>query len=175
MKTIAVDVDDVTLDLVPNWLNYYNKDFSDNLKKEDILTWDISKYVKPEAKKEIYHYTKKGEVFKTARPIIGAIKGIKEIKSWGYRIIFVTAGNPMNAKYEWLCKYDVLADKKDFVVAEDKSLIIADVILDDRWENVVKFKGKSFLMDAPWNRQYDTLHRVLNWNDFIMKLRNDIR
>ena len=45
----------------------------------------------------------------------------------------------------------------------------------DKWENIVEFKGKGFLMDAPWNRHYDALNRVYGWDDFIVQLKKDIR
>jgi len=47
---IAVDQDYVLAKLTEKWLKYYNTIFNDNLKPEDIKTWDITKYVKPEAK-----------------------------------------------------------------------------------------------------------------------------
>ena len=56
MKTIILDVDDVVLNLVPNWLKLYNRDFNDNLTKEQITEWNITKFIKPEAKYSIYQY-----------------------------------------------------------------------------------------------------------------------
>ena len=39
MKIVVCDVDDVVLNLVPNWLKYYNQDFDDNLTKDEIIEW----------------------------------------------------------------------------------------------------------------------------------------
>jgi len=39
---IAVDVDDVIIDLVPMWLHFYNNDYKDNLSKNDITDWQVN-------------------------------------------------------------------------------------------------------------------------------------
>ena len=175
MKTIILDVDDVVLDLVPNWLKLYNRDFDDNLTKEQITEWDITKFIKPEAKNSIYQYVQNGEVFQTAKPVKNAIKSIKQIISWQKcRIVYVTAGDPMDTKYNWLCNHRILFNKEDFVSACDKSLIKGFSILDDKYENVVGFKGKGYLFDAPWNRHYDVSNRIYGWKEYMIQLRRDL-
>jgi len=174
MKIVALDVDDVILDLVPNWLRYYNQDFSDNLTKDKITEWDISKFIKPSAKKAIYEYTENEEIYETAEPVKDALRGVNLIKEYGYRTIYVTANNPYNSKFNWLIKNEFLDDKKDFVSAYDKSLILADYIIDDKWENVADFKGVGFLFNQPWN-EYSLYHnRVENWNDIINKIEEGV-
>ena len=51
---VAVDIDDVIISLVPTWLHLYNKDYKDNLSKNDITDWQIDKFVKPECGINIY-------------------------------------------------------------------------------------------------------------------------
>jgi len=175
MKTIILDVDDVILDLVPNWLRLYNKDFNDNLTTEQVTEWNITKFIKPEAKQSIYKYVHGGEVFRTAQPIKGAIKSILQIISWqNNRIVYVTAGDPMDAKYNWLCKHKILFRREDFVTAFDKSLIRGFSILDDKYENVVGFKGKQYLFDRPWNRHYNAPNRIYDWKEYMTQLRKDL-
>ena len=53
---VAVDIDDVIISLVPTWLHLYNKDYKDNLSKNDITDWQIDKFVKPECGINIYNY-----------------------------------------------------------------------------------------------------------------------
>jgi predicted Zn-dependent protease len=47
---VGVDQDWVLAKLTDKWVKYYNTIFGDNLKVEDIKEWDITKFVKPEAK-----------------------------------------------------------------------------------------------------------------------------
>jgi len=176
MKTniVSIDVDDVCLSLVDNWIKYYNKDFSDNLTVDKITEWDISKFIKPSAKKTIYQYVEKEDVYKTAEPVANALEGVNLIKECGYRVIYVTANNPYNSKFNWLLKNEFLDNYKDFVSAYDKSLILADYLIDDKYENVIDFKGIGILFNRPWN-EYSLYHnRVENWDDIINKIEEGV-
>lgn len=165
MRTLAFDVDDVILDLVTNWIKIYNRDYNDNAKVKDVTNWDIGRVVKPEAKQAIYEYSNHGEIYRTAQPMAGALEGIERLRKNDFRIIYVTASNPENVKFEWLTNYGFLDDKKNFVSAYDKSLIIADYLVDDKYENVLEFKGKGILFNRPWNKSHVFLNRVANWDD----------
>ena len=175
MKVIILDIDDVVIDLVGIWLKLYNHDFKDNLTKEQITEWNIAKFVKPEATQAIYAYVQDGEVFRTAKPIKGAIESIKEIISWqNCRIVYVTAGDPMDAKYNLLCNYEIIFSEKDFISARDKSLIRGFSILDDKYSNVANFKGKKYLFDQPWNREFNVANRIYNWEEYMTEVRKDL-
>ena len=47
---IGVDQDWVLAKLTKKWLEYYNAIFDDDLKADDLESWDITEKVKPEAK-----------------------------------------------------------------------------------------------------------------------------
>ena len=49
---IACDVDNVLNNLTESVLKVYNSDYNDNLKIEDIKSYGIEDYVKPEFKKD---------------------------------------------------------------------------------------------------------------------------
>ena len=166
--TIGVDCDDVVLDLVENWIKLYNKDFNHNLKKESITDWSISKFVKRAAKKHIYSYIEKGEVFSTSKPVPNALETIQWLKELGHRVIYITANDPENVKFKWLLDNNFIDDIDDFVVAYDKSLILSDFLIDDRWENV-KDRHGGILYSQPWNLKYEFENRVDNWQDFKEK------
>lgn len=168
--TIAIDVDDTVSELVTNWLRIYNKDFNDNLTKEDITDWNISQFVKPEAKNIIYSYVHKPRVFRTAKPIKNALEIINKLREKAQRIIYVTANDGAGAKVPWLLKYGFMHTSEDFVVAYDKSLIRADILIDDKPENVMSFQGWGVLMTQPWNQSVDYEGRVIDWKDLEAKI-----
>jgi 5'(3')-deoxyribonucleotidase len=167
---IALDIDDVCLALMDSWLSFYNKDFEDHLIENVIDDWDIRKFVKPNAQTAIYEYINEPNVFSNAKPVLGALDCVNYLKSLGHRIIYVTANNPDECKQEWLKKWGFLQDNKDFVQAYDKSLILADILLDDRYENARDFNGTGYLFTRPWNKKYDYSFRVDNWDDFIREI-----
>lgn len=169
--TIAVDVDDVVLDLMPKWLSWYNLDFDDNLRVDDITDWDITKFVKEEAKDKIYNYVRNKEVFESACPVVSAWAGIEYFKLLKHRVIFVTANNPQDVKYQWLFENGFVDRTEDFVVAKDKSLIFADYMIDDSYDNVRSFCGeRAWLMTKPWNAKFNWNYRVNNWSQIVTLL-----
>lgn len=164
---IAVDVDEVVLKLLPNWINFYNRDFGQNLDWRTIDDWDTSKFVVPEARESIFEYVRHSDVFSSAEPVLGAFEGVQTLRSLGWRVIFVTANNPDNVKMDWLEKHGFLDSDKDFVQAYDKSLILADFLFDDRYENCRDFNGIGILKNMPYNKRYHWLDRVDDWSDFL--------
>ncbi len=170
--TILVDIDDTTLKHKPEWLRRYNRDYDDNLCPEDILTWNMDKYVKPECGLRIYNYLKDKNLYEHMNPYPDALDGINRIRSLGHRVIFVSAHFD-TSKVECLHRHGFLVEfpyndgrwetATDAALINDKSVIKGDFLIDDRIENVEKY-GSGFLFDQPWNRQSD-IYRFSNWND----------
>jgi 5'(3')-deoxyribonucleotidase len=55
-KSIGIDLDDTLNELLNKWLYDYNQKYSDNLKRDDVIDWDWTKFVKPECGKDIYKF-----------------------------------------------------------------------------------------------------------------------
>ena len=174
MKVIAVDVDDCIFDLVPFWIKIYNKDYGDSLEVSSITDWDIKKFVKKDCGKKIYDYVKSSDIYNGIKPVKDSLWGVNTLKELGYRIIYATVNNIENAKYDLLLKYGYMDSGKDFVMAEDKSLIKAEALLDDYYNNISKFPGKGYLMTRSWNKGINYDNRVKGWKDFVKKLTRDI-
>jgi 5'-nucleotidase len=166
---IALDVDTPTLDLMTVWLSLYNTDWSDNLTVDKIVDWDLHQFVKPECGTKIYNYLKDPDLYWAVEPIEGAFAGVKKLREMGHRVIFCTDTTTEQAgkKYTKLKELGFIDRKEDYIECRDKSLINADILLDDGFHNVKAFHGISFLFDAPWNRKYDFDLRVYGWEDFI--------
>lgn len=162
---IAVDQDQVLADLLEEWLNRYNNDYNDNLKKEDIIHWNWSDIVKLECGNKIYDYLDDTDMFENLKVIDDSVEVVKELSN-GYEIFIVTA--PWNVdnikpKYKWLQKHFPFVDEKNYVFTRNKSIINADILIDDKPENLLGFKGFRILFDAPHNKTETRLNRVNNW------------
>jgi 5'-nucleotidase len=167
-KVIAVDVDAVVLDLITKWLALYNHDYDDDLKYEDIVEWDISKLVKPECGEKMFDYLHYPNLYTDIQPMPGAIEGVQALRNLGARVIFVTAGINFG-KFHRLVELGLLPDsqyeaEKDYIVAHDKYLIKADILIDDRDLNIKTFPGWGILMDQPWNRAFKSPFRAWDWS-----------
>lgn len=161
---ILVDVDSTVADLMTEWLRRYNIDYRDNLSAEHITDWDMTQFVKREAK--IYDYLKLPSLYHSVNPIKGAKKGVDYLREMGWRVVFVSAGLwNANKKFEWLKKHGFLASEKDFVVAYDKSLVQGDVLIDDKIDNIKDFRGAGILFTQPWNTNWVTGRRMDSWRE----------
>jgi 5'(3')-deoxyribonucleotidase len=169
MTTILCDIDDTILDLVAGvWLPIYNLEFNDTLTKDQIKSWNISEYVKPEAKDFMLEYVKFPDLFLGAEPIEGALKYINLLKSKGFRVVYVTINDPEGCKILWLKQHGFIQDDRDYVHAIDKSLIKGDIMIDDKIEHIETFRkngGQGVLFGAPWNLN-SKLPRVNSWEEF---------
>lgn len=177
MKRILVDVDAVTADLMPVWLGLYNKEYGDILEPKDIFKWGIHEIVKPECGAAIFGYLEHPTLYDDVKPIDGAISSIRWLRQHSYDVRFVTSG-VFESKIRWLGRHGLLMSENhlyspDVVVAHDKSIIRADIMIDDNPENCEMFKGKSILFAQPWNEQYSghsAWFRADGWADVIQYL-----
>jgi 5'(3')-deoxyribonucleotidase len=164
---IGIDIDDTILNLLDPWILAYNKDYNDNLKRENIIDWKFDQFVKEEAKFDIYNYINSPDIFENAKPIKWALEVINYLKSLGHRIIFITANNPDNIKQWWLGEYGFWNGQENFVLAYDKSLITTDFLIDDKFENVQNAQGIGILFNQYHNQKYKWDLRANNWKDVL--------
>lgn len=174
---IGCDVDGVVADLHTRWLELYNRDFGDNLTVVDIRAWGLDEFVKPEAKKAIYGYLHKEDLYDHVRPVEGALEGVQYLRARGYRVVFVTSNvlGMTDPKWRWLVSKGFLPNttsQPDLVVANDKGLLTGvDTLLDDRDKNVEDWQKASgrtgILFDAPYNHASVGLFRVYGWGEAL--------
>ena len=135
---VACDVDGTVADLLHVWLGKYNADYDDDLTPEDITGWDVAPFVKPECGKKIYDYLRRGDLYDEVPVISGALEGVEDIRRRGHRVVFVTTcvKNMTDPKWNWLERHGFLPkgrhNQDDLVIAADKTLIDARLLIDDR-------------------------------------------
>jgi len=164
-KIIAMDVDGVCGDLLSPWIKKYNFDWEDNLSVDEITDWDIHQFVKPQCCSHIYSYIEDPSIYDEVLPIEGAINGVFYLKTLGYRVVFVTHSTEGHSgrKYRWLFDHDFIDMSDDYIECKDKSLLMADYIVDDYIINVNSFRGKSVLFTQPYNKRFLFTPRADNW------------
>jgi 5'-nucleotidase len=156
-EIIAVDVDEVCFQLQKEWLRRYNEEYGDRLTIEDLTEWDISKFVHPHCGKAIFKYLKQTDLYDCIEPYPGTLGAVEAMRLAGHRVIFVSScvRGGYDMKVEALVKHGLLPNDQrcltDFYGASDKSLIEADVLIDDHVDNVNRFRGRSVLITRPWN------------------------
>lgn len=166
---VAVDVDGVVADLHTEWLRLYNDDYGDKLRPEDITKWNIHELVKPECGEKIFDYLRRSDLYSKVPAVPGAREGVAEIRANGHRVVFVSSAvlGSLDQKFKWLIDNGFLKNKggkpeSDLVFSHDKTLIKADMLIDDGLHNVREWEY-ALLVDAPYNRENTNATRVYNW------------
>jgi len=169
---IACDVDDTIADLMTTWLEVFNSDWKENLKREDIVDWDLEKFTHKKGK--IYEYLYNINLYYGVQPVKDALKGVQFLHSLGYKVLYITVEDPNNYKYKWLLENGFLFNKQTYIVSPIKTLIDADILIDDNYlGNIVPFYNlnkKAYLFTQPWNKKYDYKYRIDSWQDFMDKV-----
>lgn len=164
---LLFDLDGIVTDLVSKWLAVYNRDYSDNLRPEDITSWDWDRFVKPECGKRIYYYLSRPGFFADLKPIPGAIEALERL-SHRLELVVVTASpaSGMRDKADWVKRHLPFVPKHNLVVTYRKDLVLGDFMFDDAPRNLEHTPATRIMMDYPYNRDFDDAYRVRNWTEF---------
>lgn len=177
---IGIDLDDTINNLVEVWIERYNIDYNDNVRIEDIITWDIGDFTK--AGKDFYKYLGDGETFKNLSIKDGAAEVIEKLCG-NNKVYIVTANASYNKgvcddKVNFIKKFMPFFPIKNIIFINNKSLLDLDILIDDGLHNFEGFKGKRILFDRPWNRNWlesnikiDAI--IQTWTLGVVKLINE--
>lgn len=164
---IAVDMDWVLAKLTQKWVSYYNTIFNDDLKIEDIKSWDITQYVKPEAKEYMVNILNIHKFYRDLEVVEDSQRVLKKLSN-DYEIIIVTdpfTRMSFKSKYDWLGENFPFIPSENYVFTGNKSIIQANYLIDDGVHNLEVFKGYGLLYEAPYNETEDRFYKVKNWQD----------
>lgn len=97
---------------------------------------------------------------------------VTAIERWirqGYQVYLVTAShfnNMLGYKIRRTLKAfnPKLINERNIIIAQDKSAIIGDVMIDDCIGNLEKFKKVRICFAQPWNDNYSGFFRLNDWN-----------
>lgn len=182
-KRLILDMDDTLADLIPTWLNAYNKDYDDDLTTEDIKSWEIVKYVKPECGVKLFNYLEPSSdsksLWSNMPPVEGAVETMNLLKD--LTDIFIVSSVLNNYKicqhkHDWLLEHFPYLDPKKFYFIFDNSAVTGDFMVDDYYKNLESFPGMKLLFSRPHNKTIMTssigsgLQRVANWTEVYEKI-----
>lgn len=176
MSRILLDMDGVVADLHTPWFGRYNRDYDDNVTSDQIKTFSVHPYVKPECGTRIYDYLNERGVFAEAPVIPRAVEGVEMLLDMGHEIFFCTTP-PVHSQWAVLEKTQWVASRfpriggGNMIFTRHKHLVRADFLVDDYEDNLQLFDGHRILFDQPWNRGVDTqelsLHRSFDWRHLV--------
>lgn len=166
--TIFVDMDDVLADTFGKHIEWYNRDFNLNLKREDIVSGEVYENVPEQHKKSIWKHLSTPRFFYELEPLPGSIEVMEELYN-KHEVYIATAATQFPAslkeKCDWLAKYFPFIDWQHQIMCGNKFILKGDLLIDDRTYNLDSFEGNTLLFSNPHNINETGYKRVANWED----------
>ena len=171
-KTIAIDMDNVIVDIETNWINLYEKEFGVKVQKEDLSGIpEDEAFPDPAAARSLLY---KPGFFRFAPVMPGAQKALQELQS-NFEVYIVSAAmefpNSLPEKYDWLEEHFPFISWKNIIFCGDKSVIGTDFLIDDHLKNLDFCKGMPILFTAGHNVNVTRHTRVNNWKEAVELLK----
>jgi 5'(3')-deoxyribonucleotidase len=139
LATLAIDVDEVIAQLVPTWVGELRRRHPEcpDPHTPAWTSWQVTDQIPEKYHDILFEILDEPTLYDTVEPVPGALEGIQALRAMNYRTVFVTSASNghAGAKLRWLVKHGFLDTHKfqrDYVECYDKTLIYADMILDDR-------------------------------------------
>lgn len=140
MARVLVDMDCILVDLLPSWLEIYNRDNGTSYQVKDITDWGLTS-ISPTG--EVYKILEQPGFFEDLPPIPGAIQALEALLQRGHAVYTVSA--PVNArnyaeKVRWLNAWCPFLTAKNIVFCHDKAIVQGDWLIDDAPKNAEAYR-----------------------------------
>lgn len=177
---IVCDIDNCLNDLMLKTIELYNTRYGKTLKLSDITAYNFSECLSQQEENDICALFQEKELWDSLQPLPDSQWGIETLMNMGHKVVFATATHECNLQWkcDWMAKYFPIKSTREIIRIQDKSLLRADVMIDDCMEHLTKSYCERICIDYEWNRDnrkdyvYD-IHRVHNWKEIINVI-NDV-
>lgn len=177
---IICDIDGIINNLAEKTFELYNLRSGKNIQSTDITSHNFYDCLPKEDADGIIDLFKDKSLWDSLKPLEGSQNGLKQLLKRGHRVYLATATDPVNFEWKiaWLKKYFPFIPEDNVIRIMDKSLLKADVIIDDCLENLISSFAERVVLNHPWNQNelkdyaYG-IRRAYNWSD-IVNIVNDI-
>ena len=165
-KRICVDMDEVMADALAEHLIRYNRDHESNFIREDLRGKRFWQVVPAPHHQALDDYLRDDSFFADLDVMPDAPRVLAELQRH-YEIFIASAAmevpTSFNAKYAWLERHFPFIPHTHIVFCGDKSILLADYLIDDNPRQLEAFSGTGILYDAPHNVNLTAYTRVRNW------------
>lgn len=170
--TILVDMDDVLINFLETWVDELNREYGTSVKYDDITEWNMAKFFSELSRKQLYDVLSKESFWEKTSPKDKAVEYLKKLIDDGHQIYVCTATYYTYFKEKFdkaLFSHFGYLDWDNVIVAKNKQMIKADVLIDDGIHNLEGGDYIKIIMTSPHNKSYDAekhgMIRVNNWED----------
>lgn len=163
---ILIDMDEVMADAIQRFLDWYERDYGIRYTKEQLHGTKLQFLIPEEHRGTVRNYPHQKGFFKDLPLIEDSLEVIRELND-KYEIYVASAAMEFEyslpEKYEWLDQHFPFIPWKRRIFCGDKSVLHADVLIDDHDFNLSVFRGRPIMFTSPHNVFETKYERVNNW------------
>jgi len=149
MKQILVDMDGVLADVYSRFFDLHEQETGSRLSVSD-----VSGILEAEAFQNQLRWVTTPGFFRSVPVIEGSVEGLKTLNS-RYKVIVVSMATEFSQsltdKQLWMHDHYPFISWQQLVFCGDKSLIRADIMIDDHPKNLDNFMGETIMFTQPHN------------------------
>lgn len=167
MQRILIDMDEVIADTTRGMMAWYKEkyggdiDFAKMLEGQSLVKGFPEEH-QTDVKQQLYT-----PGFFRNLPVIEHSAEVLEKLNRHYQVYIVSAAtefpNSLTEKYYWLMEHFPFFNWKQLVLCGEKSMIEADIMIDDHARHLHVFRGKPYLFSAPHNLNEQAFERIEDW------------
>lgn len=166
MKRICVDMDEVMADTLAEHLRRYNQTFDEAVTPQDLAGKGLWEITPVDRQLQLRAFLDAEDFFEDLALMPGAQQVLEQLSS-RFDIFIATQAmavpNSLGSKYRWLQRHFPFISPTRYVFCGDKSILLADYLIDDLPKNLLRFQGQGLLYTAPHNLTATGFLRVDNW------------
>jgi 5'-nucleotidase len=170
MQRLAVDMDGVLADVYEQFFRYDEKDFGKRRNPAE-----VNGIEERAAFPNMMHYLFSENFFRSAPVIEGCVDVMARLNK-RYDLFIVSAAmefpQSLPEKLEWLQEHFSFITWQQMVFCGSKTIVHADIMIDDHFKNLDRFPGSTILFTQPHNiSQHHWRHqRVHSWQEIASLL-----
>jgi 5'(3')-deoxyribonucleotidase len=168
MRRICVDMDEVMADTLYEHLRRYNEAFDEAITPEQLQGKGLWDYAPEDRRQPLRDFLDAEDFFEDLPLMPGARETLHQLSA-RFEIFVATQAmtvpNSLGPKYRWLQRHFPFISPTHYVFCGNKSILLADYLIDDLPRNLDRFQGIGLLYSAPHNRQATGYIRVNNWQE----------
>jgi len=168
LPRICVDMDEVMADTLAEHLRRYNQIFDEAVTTSDLAGKGLWEATPLERRQQLRDLLDAEDFFEDLPLIPGAQQVLEKLSS-RFEIFIATQAmsvpNSLGPKYRWLQRHFPFIPPSNYVFCGNKSILLADYLIDDQPKNLLRFEGQGLLYSAPHNLAATEFVRVNNWQE----------
>ena len=173
MRRLAIDMDEVLADTAAHQLAWYQRDFGPGVALGDLRGRPLLAVIPPEHHAAVEAHLSHPAFFRDIPPMHGAVEAVLALGE-RYELFVASAAmehpESFTAKFEWLRQHLPMIPPSRCVFCGDKSVLGADLLIDDSPYQLARFSGEPIIFSAAHNARETRFRRVVDWPDAVAQL-----